>query len=333
MSNILKKPGWANYSIIEEKIKIGDVERVLPGWGAGKEAKRHFAGKIGEQVPTGRYGAMRRVGGTSYREAELAFSRYLATSLEIAENVIATKEVKEILRGVTEEILADKGFNSVDEWIDGWIEFAQERFGLDLTNVAIRRAVRDIADAAEDQIEQNDDAAEAEQMDDVDAQTTEEQELTQDIRQELNSLPMTVQYADVSDDGSIYETISFMGQQDGKIAYIRLSDVPKDQQHKTMLRDVTQGSDLLNNYDLSNFISQIEIEENGSSMYYKHTTGDEPAAEPVAAEPEPEGAADEFTFDLDESAKLSTKQRNILTEQMRIARKQHLQRIEERYLF
>jgi hypothetical protein len=321
MSSILKRPGWLNHKIIEEKVKIGDIERVIPGWGVGKEAKRYFAGKIGEEVPTGRYGALRKVGGTSYREAELAFSRYLAQSLEIAENVIATKEVKEILRGVTEDLLQDKGFDDVDDWLNQWVTYAQDNFGLDLTNVAVRRAVRAIAADAEDQIEQNDGAVEpaAELEAEPVAAAKQEQELTQDVKQEIASIPMNVQFADQSEDGSMYESISFMGQQEGKITYIRLKDVPKDAQHKNNL--------------LKNYVSQIEVEQNGSSIFYKTTAPAAPEAAPAAAvEPEAQGE-DEFTFDLGESAKLNAKQQNILTEQMRIARKQHMQRIEERYLF
>ena len=110
MSNILKRPGWASHNILNEKVKIGDVEKTIPGWGPGKEAKKFFAGKIGEEVPTGRFGRLRKVAGTSYREAELAFARYCAESLEIAENVIATKEVKEILRELTAEKFIDNPF-------------------------------------------------------------------------------------------------------------------------------------------------------------------------------------------------------------------------------
>lgn len=338
MSSILKRPGWANHQIIEEKVKIGDIERVIPGWGVGKEAKKHFAGKIGEQVPTGRYGAMRRVGGTSYREAELAFSRFLAQSLEIAENVIATKEVKEILRGVTEELLQDKGFDDVDDWLDQWVTFAQDNFGLDLTNLAVRRAVRAIADDAEDQIEQND-AQGVEPAVELDAEpeavAQQEQELTQDIKQEIASIPVNVQFADQSEDGSMYESISFMGQQQDKITYIRLKDVPKDAEHKNALKSVETGSNILDNNLLKNYVSQIEVEQNGNSTFYKASAAAAPEATPVAAaepEAEPQGE-DEFTFDLDESTKLNAKQQSILAEQMRIARKQHMQRIEERYSF
>ena len=342
MSSILKRPGWLNHKIIEEKVKIGDIERVIPGWGVGKEAKRYFAGKIGEQVPTGRYGAMRRVGGTSYREAELAFSRFLASSLEIAENVIATKEVKEILRGVTEELLQDKGFDDVDDWLDQWVTFAQDNFGLDLTNLAVRRAVRAIANDAENQIEQNDAQAQGGNELDVELEAEpeaaaggQEQELTQNIKQEIASTPVNVQFADQSEDGSMYESISFMGQQQDKITYIRLKDVPKDAQHKSALKSVETGSNILDNNLLKNYVSQIEVEQNGNSKFYKTSATAEPEAAP-AADVEPEAKADgedEFTFDLDESTKLSAKQQNVLTEQMRIARKQHMQRIEERYLF
>jgi hypothetical protein len=335
MSSILKRPGWTNYQVVEEKVKIGDIERVIPGWGVGKEAKRYFAGKIGEEVPTGRFGALRKVGGTSYREAELAFSRYLAQSLEIAENVIATKEVKEILRGVTEDLLQDKGFDDVDDWLNQWVTYAQDNFGLDLTNVAVRRAVRAIAADAEDQIEQNDGAGgpAVELEAEPEIESKQEQELTQDVKQEIASIPMNVQFADQSEDGSMYESISFMGQQQGKITYIRLKDVPKDAQHKNALKNVDDGGSILDNNLLKNYVSQIEVEQNGSSTFYKTTAPAAPEAAPAAAvEPEDQGE-DEFTFDLGESAKLNAKQQNILTEQMRIARKQHMQRIEERYLF
>lgn len=336
MSNILKRPGWTNYQVVSEKVKIGDIERVIPGWGVGKEAKRYFAGKIGDEVPTGRYGALRKVGGTSYREAELAFSRYLATSLEIAENVIATKEVKEILRGVTEDLLQDKGFDDVDDWLNQWVTYAQDNFGLDLTNVAVRRAVRSIAADAENQIEQNDDAAAGVELEaEPEVATNQEQELTQDIRQEITSIPVSVQFADQSEDGSMYESISFMGQQGDKITYIKLKDVPKDAQHKNALKNVETGGNILDNNLLKNYVSQIEIEQNGSSTFYKASAAAAPeAASAAAVEPEAEAQGeDEFTFDLDESTKLNAKQQNILTEQMRIARKQHMQRIEERYLF
>jgi len=32
MSNILKKPGWASRDVLSEKVKIGDVEKTIPGW-------------------------------------------------------------------------------------------------------------------------------------------------------------------------------------------------------------------------------------------------------------------------------------------------------------
>lgn len=344
MSSILKRPGWANYDVLTkndvltEKIKIGDIESVIPGWGPGKEAKKYFAGKIGEEVPTGRYGAMRKVGGTSYREAELAFSRYLASSLEIAENVIATKEVKEILRGVTEEILQQKGFDDLNDWIEGWKNFAQEQFGLDLTNVATKRAVREIAQRAEDQIEQNDAAAGGDQGEEVfrAEEAPGEQEMTEEIKSSISNSPLEVQFADVSDDDATYTKISFMNQSGDKLVFVRLSDVPKDEQHKNALKNVDKGSDILDNSLLSKYITQIEIEQNGSSTFYKHTAS-HAESEPEPGDVQPEepdaGDEDEFTFDLDESKKLSLKKQTILAEQVRVARKQHMQRVEERYRY
>ena len=232
-------------------------------------------------------------------------------------------------------MLQDKGFDDVDDWLNQWVTYAQDNFGLDLTNVAVRRAVRSIAADAENQIEQNDDAAGVELEAEPEAATKQEQELTQDIRQEITSIPVSVQFADQSEDGTMYESISFMGQQGGKITYIKLKDVPKDAQHKNALKNVETGSNILDNNLLKNYVSQIEIEQNGSSTFYKVSAAATPEAAPAAAvEPEAEAQGeDEFTFDLDESTKLNAKQQNILTEQMRIARKQHMQRIEERYLF
>lgn len=332
MSSILNRPGWANHEILNEKIKIGDTEKTLPGWGPGKEAKRHFAAKIGEEVPTGRFGRMRKVAGTSYREAELAFSRYLADSLEIAENVIATKEVKSILRDVTEELLQQKGFDDVDDWIQGWVEYAQEKFGMDLSNVAMRRAVKEIADEAEDQIEQNDAQGEVGGEEAFGAAAAAmEQELSAELKSEISDTPLQVQYADVSDNNTMYTKVSFMNQQGDKIVYVRLENIPKDSQHKAALKNVDKGSDILDNAALSKYVSQIEVEQGGESKYYKHSGATETPAEPeAAAEPE---AEDEFKFDLDESTKLSLKQQSIIAEQVRIARKQHMQRIEERYRY
>lgn len=333
MSSILNRPGWANYQILNEKVKIGDIEKVIPGWGPGKEAKRHFAAKIGEEVPTGRHGSIRKVAGTSYREAELAFSRYLADSLEIAENVIATKEVKAILRDVTEEMLQQKGFDGVDDWIEGWVEYAQEKFGLDLTNVAMKRAVRQIADEAEDQIEQNDAPGEVGGEETFGAAAAAmEQELSEDLKSEISASPLQVQYADVSDDNTMYTKVSFMHQQGDKIVYVRLENVPKNNENKAALKAVETGADILDNATLSSFVSQIEVEQGGKSEYYKHSGAAETPAAPAEAEPEPE-AEDEFKFDLEESTKLNLKQQSIIAEQVRIARKQHMQRIEERYRY
>ena len=333
MSSILNRPGWANHKILNEKVKIGDIEKVIPGWGPGKEAKRHFAARIGEEVPTGRYGNIRKIAGTSYREAELAFSRYLADSLEIAENVIATKEVKAILRDVTEELLQQKGFESVDDWIEGWVEYAQEKFGMDLTNVAIKRAVKQIADDAEDQIEQNDVQGDVGGEETFGAAAaTMEQELSQDLKSEISASPLQVQYADVSEDNTMFSKISFMNQQGDKIVYVRLENVPKDNESKTALKAVETGADILDNAVLSKYVSQIEVEQGGKSEYYKYVGNAEVADEPVAspAETAPE---DEFKFDLGESTKLNLKQQSIIAEQVRIARKQHMQRIEERYRY
>ena len=335
MSSILNRPGWANHQILNEKVKIGDIEKVIPGWGPGKEAKRHFAAKIGEEVPTGRHGSIRKVAGTSYREAELAFSRYLADSLEIAENVIATKEVKAILRDVTEEMLQQKGFEGVDDWIEGWVEYAQEKFGLDLTNVAMKRAVRQIANDAEDQIEQNDAQGEVGGDETFGAAAAAmEQELSEDLKSEISAAPLQVQYADVSDDNTMYTKVSFMHQQGDKIVYVRLENVPKNNENKAALKAVETGADILDNATLSNFVSQIEVEQGGKSEYYKHSGAAEtpaaPAEAPAEAEPE---AEDEFKFDLDESTKLNLKQQSIIAERVRIARKQHMQRIEERYRY
>ena len=335
MSSILNRPGWVNYQILDEKIKIGDIEKVIPGWGPGKEAKTHFAARVGEEVPTGRFGKIRKIANTSYREAELAFSRYLADSLEIAENVIATKEVKSILRDVTEEVLQQQGFDDIDDWLQGWVEYAQEKFGMDLSNVAMQRAVRQIADEAEDQIEQNDaQAADAGEETFGAAAAVLEHEMTEEIKTEISNTSLQVQYADVSDDGAMYSKISFKNEQDDKNVFVRLENVPKDEQHKAALKDVESGSDILNSDVLSRYVSQIEVNQGGTSKYYKHS------ADATAAKPEPEGepdaavepaADDEFKFDLGESTKLNLKQQSIIAEQVRIARKQHMQRIEERY--
>jgi hypothetical protein len=335
MSSILNRPGWANYQILSEKIKIGDIETVIPGWGPGKEAKRHFAAKIGQEVPTGRYGAVRKVAGTSYREAELAFSRFLADSLEIAENVIATKEVKAILRDVTEEVLQQKGFDGVDDWIESWVEYAQEKFGLDLTNVAIRRAVRQIADEAEDQIEQNDAQGDVGGEEAFGAAAAAmEQEMSEEIKTEVSETPLQVQYADVSDDNTMYSKISFMGQQGEKIVYVRLENVPKDNENKSALRGVETGADIFDSASLSKYISQIEVEQGNESNYYKYSsTVDEPESEPETGDDLELGDEEEFKFDLDESTKLNLKQQSVIAEQVRVARKQHMQRIEERYRY
>ena len=335
MSSILNRPGWANYQILSEKIKIGDIETVIPGWGPGKEAKRHFAAKIGQEVPTGRYGAVRKVAGTSYREAELAFSRFLADSLEIAENVIATKEVKAILRDVTEEILQQKGFDGVDDWIESWVEYSQEKFGLDLTNVAIRRAVRQIADEAEDQIEQNDAQGNVGGEETFGAAAAAmEQEMSEEIKTEVSETPLQVQYADVSDDNTMYSKISFMGQQGEKIVYVRLENVPKDNENKSALRGVETGADIFDSASLSKYISQIEVEQGNESNYYKYSsTVDEPESEPETGDDLELGDEEEFKFDLDESTKLNLKQQSVIAEQVRVARKQHMQRIEERYRY
>lgn len=339
MSNILKRPGWASRNVLNEKVKIGDVEKTIPGWGPGKEAKKFFAGKIGEEVPTGRFGRLRKVAGTSYREAELAFARYCAESLEIAENVIATKEVKEILRELTAEKLQEKGYNSVDEWIQGWIEYAQETFGMDLANVAnqrerqVRAAVQDIAQEIEDEVPEEGDAeadAEAEPM--GDALANDLQEMPEDLQRRILNNDIKPQGATRSEDQTMFTSISFMGQDGDKLTYVRLKDVPKNAQYTSALKAVKKVGDIINNDLLSSHISEIELERGDNSEKYKISRG-APAPE-VPAAPEPEARAPRpIEMDLEESVKLNSKQQTILAEQMRIARKQHMQRIEERYRF
>jgi hypothetical protein len=337
MSNILKRPGWASRDVLSEKVKIGDVERTIPGWGPGKEAKRFFAGKIGEEVPTGRYGRLRKVAGTSYREAELAFARYCAESLEIAENVIATKEVKEILRELTAERLQEKGFDSVDEWIQGWIEYAQQNFGMDLTNVTnqrerqVRDAVQDIAQEIEDEVPEEGEA-------DVDEPETaapaagDLEEIPAELQQRIINNDIKPQGATRSEDQTKFTIVSFMGQDGDKITYVRLKDVPKNPNYSAALKAVKKVGDIINNDMLAQHVSEIELERGDRSERYKMGQAQAPAPEaPALDEPRAPRAID---MDFNESTvKLNSKQQTILAEQMRIARKQHMQRIEERYYY
>jgi len=338
MSNILKRPGWASRDVLSEKVKIGDVEKVIPGWGPGKPAKSFFAGKIGEEVPTGRYGAMRKVAGTSYREAELAFARYCAASLEIAENVIATKEVKHILRELTAEKLLEKGYESVEDWLQGWVEYAQDTFGMDLANVqagVVRRArerdepgeEENIQDEAEDAI--NDVAQEIEEQQ---PEGGEMQELPEEIQRRIINNDIKPQGATPSEDQRTFASVTFMGQEGDKLTYIRLKDVPKDAQHRVALKAVKKVGDIINNDMLAQYVSEIELERNNSFEKYK--LGQAAAPNPQAPEAPEDRAPRPIELDLEAaSTKLNSKQQTILAEQMRIARKQHLQRIEERYRF
>lgn len=335
MSNILKRPGWASHNILNEKVKIGDVEKTIPGWGPGKEAKKFFASKIGEEVPTGRYGRLRKVAGTSYREAELAFARYCAESLEIAENVIATKEVKEILRELTAEKLQEKGYNSVDDWIQGWIEYAQETFGMDLTNVAnqrerqVRDAVQDIAQEIEDEVPEEGDV-EAEPA--AAAPAGDLEEMPAELMQRITNNDIKPQGATRSEDQRTFTSISFMGQDGDKLTYVRLKDVPKNPQYSSALKAVKKVGDIVNNELLASHVTEIELERGDRSEKYKLGRVVAPAAAAPAPEPEAREARP-IQLDLEESIKLNSKQQTILAEQMRIARKQHMQRIEERYRF
>lgn len=344
MSNILKKPGWASRDVLSEKVKIGDVEKVIPGWGPGKPAKSFFAGKIGEEVPTGRYGSLRKVGGTSYREAELAFARYCAASLEIAENVIATKEVKHILRELTAEKLQEKGYDSVEDWLQGWVEYAQETFGMDLANVqagVARRAQEreeeepgeeeNIQDEAEDAI--NDVAQEIEeQQPEAAAPVNDLQEMPEELMRRIINNDIKPQGATPSEDQRTFKSITFMGQDGDKLTYVRLKDVPKDTQHRVALKAVKKVGDILNNDMLAQYATEIELERGDRSEKYKPgqiAMPDAPAMDaPEARAPRP------IELDLEESAtKLNSRQQTILAEQMRISRKQHMQRIEERYRY
>lgn len=337
MSNILKRPGWASRDVLSEKVKIGDVEKTIPGWGPGKEAKRFFAGKIGEEVPTGRYGKLRKVAGTSYREAELAFARYCAESLEIAENVIATKEVKEILRELTAERLQEKGYNSVDEWIQGWIEYAQENFGMDLTNVSnqrerqVRDAVQEIAQEIEDEVPEEGEA-DADEPEAGAPAAAYAQEMTAELQQRITNIDIKPQGATRSEDQTMFTSVSFMGQNGDKITYVRLKDVPKNSQYTAALKAVKKVGDIINNDLLSQHVKEIELERGDASEKYK--LGQIAAAAPQAPEAPEARAPRPIEMDLEESAvKLNSKQQTILSEQMRIARKQHMQRIEERYRY
>lgn len=342
MSSILKRPGWANFEPINERVKIGDYDKVVPGWGPGKEAKRFFMGKEGEQVPTGRLGAMRPVGKTAYREAELAFSRYLATSLEIAESVIATKEVKQILKDfVTIDKLQEKGYDSVDEWIQGWVEFAQEKFGMDLANVrtqrerAVRDAVQDVAQEIEDEVPEEGEPEEAAPEPEMAAAPAapEGTPLTPELKERISVNAIKPQSADASDDGTKWNKISFMGQNGDNITYVYLADVPKNRENVTRLKGIRSVGDALSSPELSRYISTIELEKNGVTKRYTVAPDEMAAPEDMAAPEQARREARPIDLELGESAKPSIKERAILTEQMRIARKQHLQRIEERYRY
>lgn len=342
MSSILKRPGWANIEPINERVKIGDYDKVVPGWGPGKEAKRFFMDKEGEQVPTGRLGALRPVGKTAYREAELAFARYLATSLEIAESVIATKEVKQILKDfVTIDKLQEKGYDSVEEWIQGWVEFAQENFGMDLTNVrsqrerAVRDAVQDVAQEIEDEVPEEEPENEPAAPEVAAAPAAPEgTPLTPELKERISANAIKPQSADASDDGTMWHKIAFMGQNGESLTYVYLKDVPKNRENATRLKGIKSVGDALSSPELSRYISSIELEKNGVSKKYIVVPEEMVPAPEVAAVPEqPRREARPINLELGESAKPSVKERAILTEQMRIARKQHLQRIEERYRF
>jgi len=346
MSSILKRPGWVNTYIIDERIKIGDYDKPVPGWGPGKEAKKFFTDKEGQEVPTGRYGTMRTVGKTVYREAELAFARYLASSLEIAENVIATKEVKQILRDyATLDRLQEKGYNSVEQWVQGWIEYAQDIFGMDLTNVstqrerAMRNAVQDVAQEIEDEVEDEseieddtDDEIEADDVVQAHGNAQEGTPLTPELKERISANAIRPQNADLSDDGTEWTKISFLGQSGSSLTYVYLKDVPKNRENTSLLRSIRTVGDVISNYELSKYITTIELTKNGTTKSY---TVDETTAVPQmapAAPAEMRREARPIELDLGESAKLSTEKRSILTEQMRISRMQHMQRIEQRYL-
>jgi hypothetical protein len=124
-----------------------------------------------------------------------------------------------------------------------------------------------------------------------------------------------------------------MGQDGDKLTYVRLKDVPKDAQHRVALKAVKKVGDIINNDMLAQYVSEIELERGNSFEKYK--LGQAAAPNPAAPDaPEaPEGRAPRpIELDL-EATKLNSKQQTILAEQVRIARKQHLQRIEERYRF
>lgn len=334
MSSILKRPGWSNY-IINEKIKIGDQERTIPGWGPGKEAKRHFAGKIGQEMPIGRGGSLRKVGSTSYREAEMAFARYVGETLKMGGDVSATKEIKEVLRGVTAETLQQNGFESIDAWLDGWKTFASEKYGMDLSNLADKRVVAQISGEAEDQIESNDEGGEGDEMgSDIKSDiSSSENEMTDELRAKVEYIPLKAQYADVSEDGQSFTKVSFMHQQDGSLTFVRLANVPKTPEHVAALKQVKTGSDILNNKLLSSFISAIETERDGKSSSFKHTLKKSPPEAEIPAEQEEALPTEQPNSNMNEQIRLNPRQQSMLAEQMRIARKQHLQRIEERYRF
>ena len=341
MSSILKGPGWATREVITEKIKIGDVEKVLPGWGPGKEAKKHFQGKIGDEVPTGRHGTLRKVATTSYREAELAFSRFLADAMGIAENVIATKEVKSILRDITGDQLAEHGFDSVDSFIDAWVEYAHQKFGLELTNLATKRAVGQIAKEIKDEVpELPDDEADIEMPDlggeqpvVAAAPANNDHALTPDVVNQLANNPAKFQNAETSDDKQTFTEISFLSQQEAKIVYIRFNNVPSNPQTRQVLRGLQTGKtvgDILNAGEIKPYLTEVEVEQNGRSIKYKPQAAEVPNPQPQGPNGPQDNQAADFDFKM-ESVRLSPRQRTIVAEQVRTSKLRHMQRIEERY--
>lgn len=257
-----------------------------------------------------------------------------SSKVGIAENVIATKEVKEILRELTAEKLQEKGFDSVDDWIQGWIEYAQETFGMDLTNVTnqrerqVRNAVQDIAQEIEDEVPEEGEVAAAEP--EVAAPAVETQEMPEDLQRRIINNDIKPQGATRSEDQTMFTSVSFMGQDGDKITYVRLKDVPKNANYTAALKAVKKVGDIINNDLLAQHVSEIELERGDQSEKYK--LGQIAAAPAPVADAPQARAPRPIELDLEESAtKLNFKQQAILTEQMRIARKQHMQRIEERY--
>lgn len=323
MSNILKRPGWA--SLLSEKIKIGDKETVIPGWGPGKEAKKFFQGKIGEEVPTGKYGSNRKVGGTSYREAELAFARWCAKSLQMREDVIATKQVKELLAMITPELLEQRGFSDVDEWIEGWKIFANDTFGLDLSNVKskkgadVKAAVDDITDEIND-APLDDEPLDGEPIEDepaAPAPAAPAPQVSPEFVAQLKAKPVSPQIAEPNEDNTGWVKVSYMKQDGGKITYVYLKNVPKNPQTIAALRQAKTVGDIVDSEALKPYLQNVEVAEGNNSKFYT-------AEQLAAAEPAPEEPA----APVGES-KLSLRQQNILTESMRVKRMQHYQYVNE----